>query len=157
MNPEPKCKSILVVCEGNHCRSPIAAGLLQEALGAGFRLESAGLAAPDGLPAHPEACRLMAARGIDISSHLSRQMTPAMALSADIVLVMDQGQKEWCESLVPSVRGRTFLLGHWQVPVPTGIEDPFPLGPKAFPAAFEAIEQCVSSWIPHLVKLQRSE
>ena len=157
MNPEPKCSSILMVCEGNHCRSPIAAGLLSEALGAGFQVESAGLAAQPGIPAHPEACRLMAARGLDLSAHLSRQLTAAMGLAADLVLVMDREQREWCESLAPSLKGRVFLLGHWESPAPAEIPDPFPLGPAAFPAVFEAIAQGVTSWVPHLTSMQRSQ
>jgi protein-tyrosine phosphatase len=151
MNPAFESKYILVVCEGNHCRSPIAMGLLGEALDGGFQVESAGLAAREGYPAHPEVLRLMAARNIDLSGHLSRQFTPTLALASDLILVMDRMQKDWCENMVPSTRGRVFLLGHWQRPSPTEIEDPFPLGPEAFPATLEVIQQCVSNWIPHLI------
>ena len=155
MNQAPPSTTILVLCEGNHCRSPSAEALLRQQLGDRFRVESAGLGARDGVPAHREAARVMAARGLDISAHLSRQLTPAMALGADLILVMDQFQKDWCEAEVPSARGRVFLLGHWQQPDPLEIEDPFQLGPEAFLTAYQAINQCVAGWIPHLLPEQR--
>jgi len=148
--------SILVLCEGNHCRSPIAAGLLAHLLGPGHRVESAGLAAREGCPPHPEAVRLMAALGIDISGHAGRTLTPGMALAADLILVMDRAQKDWCEGLVPSARGRVFLLGHWQTPEPVEIADPFGQPREGFLAAFEAIRHGVSGWLPHLSSERRS-
>jgi protein-tyrosine phosphatase len=156
MSPAPEPKTILVLCEGNHCRSPLAVALLRRALGPGFTVESAGLAALDGIPAHPEAARLAAAHHLDLSGHASRQLTPAMALGADLILVMDRGQKAWCEAQAPSVRGRVFLLGQWRQPAPAEIADPHQLGPEAFRAAFETIHQCVADWIPRLLSERRS-
>jgi protein-tyrosine phosphatase len=156
MKPTAECKSILVLCEGNHCRSPIAEGLLRDTLGSGYRVESAGLAAQEGCPPHPEAVRLLAARSIDISGHSGRQLTSGMALAADLILVMDRAQKDWCERLVPSVKGRVFLLGHWQGPSPLEIADPFQQAPETFLAIFEAIHLCVSGWLPHLSSERRS-
>jgi protein-tyrosine phosphatase len=156
MSPSADPKTILVLCEGNHCRSPIAVALLRRALGPGFTVESAGLAALEGIPAHPEAYRLAAACDLDLSGHASRQLTPAMALGADLILVMDRDQKAWCEEQVPSVRGRVFLLGQWRRPAPAEIADPFQLGPEAFRAAFEIIHQCVADWVPRLLSERRS-
>ncbi|MGA2080393.1 MAG: low molecular weight protein-tyrosine-phosphatase [Holophaga sp.] len=148
--------TILVLCEGNLCRSPIAAALLQAALGPEFTVASAGLSAREGLPAHPEAVRLASARRLDLSGHAARQLTSAMALGADLILVMDRVQKDRCEGLVPSARGRVFLLGRWRRPAPFEIADPYGRGPDAFLAAFEAIGQCVADWVPHLLSERRS-
>jgi protein-tyrosine phosphatase len=156
MEPAAPARSILVLCEGNHCRSPMAAGLLGQLLGPGHRVESAGLAAQEGCPPHPAAVRLMAARGIDIAGHAGRTVTPAMALAADLILVMDSAQKDWCERLVPSAKGRVFLLGHWQSPAPVEVADPFGQSAESFLAAFEAIQHCVSGWLPHLSPERRS-
>jgi protein-tyrosine phosphatase len=79
-----------------------------------------------------------------------------MALAADLILVMDRAQKDWCEELVPSARGRVFLLGHWQTPDPAEIADPFGQSREGFLAAFEAIRHCVSAWLPHLSSERRS-
>lgn len=133
----------------------MAQALLQRELGDGFRVESAGLAAPPGLPVHPQAAAILAARGLDLPGHASRQVDPAMALAADLILVMDQAQKAGCEALSPSSRGRVFLLGHWQTPA-LEIADPFRREPEAFARAFEAIQHCVAGWVPHLISKKRS-
>lgn len=150
MSPRPHFSSILILCEGNHCRSPIAEGLFKAALGPGVKVESAGLRALEGHAVHPEAQSLMAGLGLDLSAFRGRQLTPAMALGAELILVMDEAQKDGCELLVPSTRGRVFLLGHWLVP-PRAIQDPYTLGPGAFRQALADIEQSIASWLPRIV------
>jgi protein-tyrosine phosphatase len=149
-------KSILVLCEGNHCRSPIAEALLRASLGPDVCVASAGLNALVDCPPDPTAQRVMAERGFDISNHRGRQVTPAMALAADLILVMEPYQKEACETLAPSTRGRVFLLGHWLTPSPTEIADPFRHDPEAFQHAFDVINQSVAAWLPRLNPKQRS-
>jgi protein-tyrosine phosphatase len=138
-----------VLCEGNHCRSPIAEGLFRAALPA-LRIESAGLAAKEGCPPHAEALRLMAGQGIDISACRSRQVTPALALEAELILVMDQAQKDWCGALAPSARGRIQLLGCWLPPGQREIPDPFGGEPEVFAVAFDLIQRSVAAWREHL-------
>ena len=124
----PCFTSILVICDGNYCRSPIAKALLQAAVGAaGPRVESAGLTALEGLPPHPVAQKLMAEQGLDISGDRGRQLTLPIALAADLILVMDERQKRSCGQLAPSVRGDCFC---WA----TGSRPPggkFPIPPRA--------------------------
>ena len=141
---------ILVLCEGNHCRSPIAEGLLRSALGPGIQVESAGLAAEPGYAAHAIAVDLMAAREIDITAFRSRQVTPAMAIAAGLILVMDRRQKAWCESLAPSTRGRVYLLGSWLPPERQEIPDPMGKDREVFDQAFGLILESVDTWLPHL-------
>jgi protein-tyrosine phosphatase len=143
-------KSILVLCEGNHCRSPIAEGLLKAGLAPGIQIESAGLGAKNGYAPHTEAIKLMAEQGIDITRYRSRQVTPAMALAADFILVMEQDQKEWCETQLPSTRGRVFLLGCWLPPEQQEIPDPLNKPKETFALVFETIFQSVIAWRNHL-------
>ena len=109
-------RHLLVVCEGNHCRSPIAEALFRRELGARAAVASAGLAALLGEPAHAEAQAWASAHGLDLSAHRGRAFTPDAALAADLILVMDARQKRACEHLVPSVRGRVFLDLHSDAP-----------------------------------------
>lgn len=149
-------RHILVVCEGNHCRAPMAEGLLRALLPPDVQVASAGLCALVGQPADPEAQRLMAGAGLDISGHRGRQLTCDMATGADLILVMDESQKAWCGLMCPSALGRIFLLGHWQPAASREIQDPFQRGPEAFRAAFEHIRLTVSDWPPRLTPKQRS-
>ncbi len=152
----PAIRHILILCEGNHCRGPMAEALLRSVLPKGIYVESAGLEALVGQPPDPEAQRVMAQQGLDISAHRGRQLTPEMALAVDLILVMDLPQTAWCEQMMPSALGRVFLMGQW-LPVPLReIADPFRQGPEAFAAAFERIRQSVASWLPQLIHEQRS-
>lgn len=143
-----------MVCEGNHCRSPIGEALLKEGLGPAFRVRSAGLAALEGAPAAREVERLMTGAGLDITQHRGSQLTAAMALETDLILVMDDEQKDDLERAVPSVRGRIYLLGHW-LPAPDHqIADPFRKGDAAYRTAFDHIQRAVAGWLPHLIHQQ---
>ena len=156
LNAKLHIRSVLVLCEGNHCRAPIAEALLASALGPAIRVGSAGLKALVGAPAAPEAVDLLRSVNLDLSRHRGRQFTPAMAYEADLILVMDAGQKEWCTRLAPGATGRVFLLGHWVSTPPLEIADPFRLGAEAFRKAFDDIQQSVSAWVPHLLAGSRS-
>jgi protein-tyrosine phosphatase len=139
-----------VLCEGNHCRSPLAEALLKEALGPTVEVSSAGLGALVGHPAHPEAMEIMRERGLDITAHRGRQFTPAAALQADLILVMDRAQKEACDRLAPAARGRVFLLGHWLPPEEQEIPDPIQRGAKAHRDAYAHIVRALEGWLPRL-------
>jgi protein-tyrosine phosphatase len=77
----------------------MAEGLLRaqlSAAGIGAQVGSAGLL-PGGSPAQPEAIAVMAERGIDITRHVSCQLTPEIARSANLVLGMTrQHVREAC-------------------------------------------------------------
>jgi protein-tyrosine phosphatase len=148
----PCISSILVVCDGNYCRSPLAKALLQAAVGPGKRVESAGLTALEGYSPHPLVQQLAAEHGLDLSSDRGRQLTVPVALSADLILVMEERQKVDCGRLAPSARGRLFLLGHWRPADQREIPDPVQRGAEAIRRSFEQISQAVSDWVPHLVQ-----
>lgn len=64
---------VLCVCVGNISRSPMMQVLLQEQLGAGFVVESAGLQEDlAGRGANHRSVACMAERGLDLSGHTSR-------------------------------------------------------------------------------------
>ena len=83
--------TILCVCTGNTCRSPMAEALLRRALArqgiAEVTVSSAGLAAGDE-PASAHAVEAMAELGEDISAHRSRPVTPALCAQTDVFAVM---------------------------------------------------------------------
>ncbi len=102
---------LLVVCEGNICRSPAAEVLLRRALreGAGVEVESAGLGARVGQPVDPTVHRLLSARGLRVSGR-ARQLTPDIVRAADLVLTMTAAQRTAVVSRVPAAVRRTFTL-----------------------------------------------
>jgi len=114
-------ENVLFVCVGNICRSPMAEALLRARLGTQGRVESAGLNALEGHPADPMAQQLMSERGLDLSAHRARQLTPSLARGFDLVLVMEAGHQREVEEVAPTMRGRVQRLGRFgdfEVPDP---------------------------------------
>lgn len=142
-------KSILAVCEGNVCRSPMAQGLLTMAL-PGMRVQSAGLGALVGMPADITAVQLLRERGIDISAHRAIQINRALCLESDIVLVMDREQRARVESLYPQARGRVFCVGEY---TKRDIPDPYRKGERAFREALSLIHEGAQDWLRRIHKL----
>ena len=74
--------NILFVCTGNTCRSPMAEGYLRSKKLGGVTVLSRGLAC-DGSPVSLNSKTAMAEVGIDISGHISRQITDRDIKNAD--------------------------------------------------------------------------
>lgn len=143
-------KTVLVVCIGNICRSPMAEGLLKQALPEA-NVVSAGLGALVGQPADPHAVALMNGLGLDISSHRARQLSRAIATQADLILVMDNSQRQEIQSLHPATTGRVFRLGEL---AKFDVPDPYREGLPAFENALELIQRGVEAWVPRIQALR---
>lgn len=63
-----------------------------------------------GAPASGGAVRVMAARGLDVSHHVSRAMSPSMLASSDVVLAMSRRHLRAAVAMEPTVFERTFTL-----------------------------------------------
>ncbi|VVD32647.1 low molecular weight protein-tyrosine-phosphatase [Paraburkholderia dioscoreae] len=140
---------ILVVCEGNVCRSPMAQGLLARQF-PGVRVMSAGLAALVGRSADPVAIELMAERDIDIGSHIAADLSLFHVRSADLVLSMTQEQRKGIETNYPFAKGKVYRLGERE-----GIDvlDPYRKGRAVFEIAVAQIERGVAHWSDAMVRL----
>jgi protein-tyrosine phosphatase len=79
---------ILFVCEGNVCRSVLAAAVLQKSLAtaSGITVGSAGTHALVGEGADPVTAGIAARLGISLEGHRARQLTPDLLASADMVV-----------------------------------------------------------------------
>lgn len=141
-------RSVLVVCSGNICRSPMAEALLRQALDGRIAVASAGVTAPVGEPADPLACEVMAERGVDISAHRARQVDAALLAQHDLVLTMDSFHDEWLHKRHPQLRGRVFRLRHWCED--RTVEDPYRMPKAAFELAFDSISEGVAHWAERL-------
>jgi protein-tyrosine phosphatase len=100
--------SILFVCSGNTCRSPMAAAMLRSRLN-NFEVASAGYMA-GGAAATVEAISVMRRQGIDLSDHVSTCLKPEMLDAFDLILVMTRNHALQIADVVPEAMSRTFLL-----------------------------------------------
>lgn len=139
-------RSILVVCLGNMCRSPMAEGLLRRAL-PGCEVHSAGLAPPVGAAADPRAVRLLAREGLDLRRHRARAVNDAMLSRADLVLVMDEELREELVALFPHAAHKTHRLCEF---IPADVPDPYTGSQQMFALVLELIRQGITAWSARL-------
>jgi protein arginine phosphatase len=122
-------KTILFVCTGNICRSPLAAALLQRALaerGAqGIDVSSAGTGAWDGAPVSEGAYLVGLEQGLDLSAHRARLLTHDLVEHSDVILTMARHHRARVDELGGA--GHVFVLGEYAGRTGDGAEvsDPF--------------------------------
>lgn len=105
-------KTILFICTGNVCRSPMAEGLFRHVTqGRGdYRALSAGLGAVDGQPPSAFAVKALKECGVDISSGRSRTLTAELVQQADYIFGMTHSHVDTILLLYPQAAEKTFLL-----------------------------------------------
>ena len=104
--------TIVVLCRGNQCRSPMAQALLVRrlaTLGAPVTVRSAGLLR-EGDPPPAEVLSVMADYGLDVTAHRSHLVTPADLAQADLILGMAREHVRHAVVLAPPSWPRTFTL-----------------------------------------------
>jgi len=140
-------KSVLVVCVGNICRSPMGEVLLQQAL-PDLRISSAGISALVGKPADATTEAIAQQHGVSLQGHRARQFTPTIGGAHDLILVMESGHKRVIDSQAPHLGARTMLFSYWTTG--QGIVDPYMKPDKAHEAAFIAIRTAAFAWVKRL-------
>ncbi|MGR2738764.1 low molecular weight protein-tyrosine-phosphatase [Billgrantia sp. Q4P2] len=148
-------RSILVVCRGNVCRSPVAAAMLQQRL-PHCRVSSAGLTALVGQGVEPSARALAEAAGLDVSGHLARQLVLQHLASADLVLVMSDEQRRLVAERWPQAIGKVMRLGHWLAQGDgCDIPDPYRRSLEAFQRTHRLLDEASNEWVHRLSMSER--
>ncbi len=155
--PEKPGRTILLVCTGNLCRSPMAAALLRRLLSEdesrrNWRVFSAGLWAADGESASMGAIAAMAERGIDITDHVSRRLTRPMVEEADLILGMTGAHVEAMRAAFPEARERIHLLAE-MAGERHDVADPYGLSPATYRATATELERLIRKGYERIVAL----
>jgi L-threonylcarbamoyladenylate synthase len=129
--------SLLFVCSGNTCRSPMAEAIARhevaQRLGvrpdsieeAGVHIVSAGAFAYGGSPISPEAVEALTRLGIPAPDHHARPLTWAMIQQADAIYCMSPTHQQAVLDMAPWAHGRVELLdpaGAVEDPIGAGLE-----------------------------------
>lgn len=140
--------TMLLVCSGNTCRSPMAEGIAKQMLAkrrrigldeleaVGLKVVSAGASAVAGMPASTEAVEAMNKLGFDLSKHGSRVLTPELIHEADVIFCMTCAHCKAVIEMVPSASDKTFQLDS-----SGDIDDPMGSGPTAYQRCAELISR----------------
>lgn len=152
LNRSEKPFEILVVCTGNICRSPIAAGLLQHGLGSvehsGISVKSAGTNAIDGDPATEKMITIASEWGVDITSHTARQISKDMIDDADLILPVTPIHRDLILSMDENAQEKTRLFG--ELIGEDSIPDPFQLNYNKYKSSAELIKSAAAAWIKEI-------
>lgn len=142
-------RSVLALCLGNICRSPIAEGLLRfhlNQVGLDVEVDSAGTSgyhvgeAPD-----TRSVEVMRTFGHDISRQRSRQLTVEDFEQFDLILAMDKSNLRQARKLAPDkhAASRVYLLLDQEAEVP----DPYYGGSRGFENVYQLINQASEQWV----------
>ena len=150
---------VLIVCTGNLCRSPMAAGIARKILARrfgcpphelrvhGVDIASAGTGARSGAPASDLAIQVMADRGIDIQNHKSRPLTVDALLAADYIWVMTRDHAETASYLAPEAAERVALLD----PQDREVGDPLGGDVEAYRACAHHLEEALAERLAEIL------
>ena len=137
---------ILVVCDGNICRSPTVENMLAQRTRK--TVSSAGLVALVGKEMDATAREVAAENGLECKPHSGTKLTRELCRQADLILVMEQRQKDRISEMAPESSGKTMLLGKWlgdkEVP------DPFKRSREVYEQAYVIMDEAVNEWVKRL-------
>lgn len=130
-------KTILFVCSGNYCRSPMAEGLARlrlkrTAYDTPFSTRSAGtLPTYEGQPRAPLVLEVLREIGAEGQAYLPHRITPDEVEQAAVIFGVAQEHLAWISHYYPAAVSRTFLLSdligeQWDVRDP-GMQELAPL------------------------------
>ncbi len=143
-------KSVLFVCTGNICRSPIAEGLFRRLLGnrKDIEIASAGVHAVRGQPPSLYAVEVCEQDGVDIRNLRSQPLTAALVDQATHIFAMTGAHVETIHMLFPHGAEKTFLLREFEEPGATvwrDVPDPIGLGRDVYEVCARTIKNALPS------------
>jgi protein-tyrosine-phosphatase len=143
-------KTVLFVCTGNTCRSPMAEALFNHHMGndGEWTATSAGTFAGINAAASAQAIEAMQELGIDISRHRSKPLTAELINTADLIVAMTHGHCfQICQDF-PEVGNKVCLIKSFGTSkVPADISDPFGGSLNIYRKTREEINRALSDLI----------
>jgi L-threonylcarbamoyladenylate synthase len=142
-------KSVLFVCTGNTCRSPMAEGFLKHLIkNKNIKVNSAGILAGQYSFSTQEAVEVMKKHKIDISKHRSQPVIKKLIDKTDCIVVMDIMHKHAIIGACPYKKANVFLLKEFLENVDEkdiNIKDPIGGSLESYRKCCSEINKCVKA------------
>ena len=138
-------QSVLFVCHGNICRSPLAEVYfrsLVEKEGRQMIVRSAGLETTPGKPADARAKAVAMEHRLSLDEHATTQVHMELLDQSDLIVVMEIKQKDRIQRLCPRSKGKVVLLGRFDSRGSLEIADPYSGASEDFLFCFQQVRRC---------------
>ena len=140
-------KSILVVCVGNICRSPVGEAILNKLLDSDngeINVSSAGLGALVGHKIDSTMSSAAKHRDLNFDKHRAQQINKDIIDTSDLILVMEAGHRIAIMKKFPEASGRIMLFSKWVGGM--DIKDPYRLERDYHLAICNEIFDAADAW-----------
>jgi glycine hydroxymethyltransferase len=143
-------KTILFVCTGNVCRSPMAEGLFRKLLGGrgDIRVLSAGVSAIRGQPASLHTAEVLRRLGIDLTGFRSQPITDELVDEASWIFAMTRSHLDTIQLLFPEAADKAYLVCEFDPELASSlldIPDPIGLGIDAYERTRDILTRALPS------------
>ena len=149
--------SLLFVCYGNICRSPLAQGIFQHlaqqnGLQDKFHVDSCGIADwQAGSAPHSESIGIANQHGISIERQVARQISRKDLDEFDLIVVMDRSNERDVHRFCSSGSGRIVCLREYDPEYSDpDVPDPFYGGKESFEETYRIIARCIQKLFDEL-------
>jgi protein-tyrosine phosphatase len=137
-------KSVLFLCVGNSCRSPVCVGICNN-ICPSLRAGSAGLTPGSGVgsPANPHSITVCKENGIDISSHTRRQFENNDWVNWKVIAALDSLVFQTVQETKTKDATATLVLFN----PPNGVEDPYKGEIEQYRSMFRAVREAMQPFL----------
>ena len=156
-----KTFSILLVCTGNTCRSPLAEVILKAELRkagvAKVTVSSAGTGAFDGGRPSLGAAAAAGQMKLSLGRFRSKPLNQRRVSRADLILTMGRSQKEEIIRLWPDACGRTYVLSEFTKSGSGDVQDPMGKPTQAYFKCAGVLKEELRKALPRIRRMVKRQ